>query len=175
MQLEYSWLVQKILNKMEEVWKDIEGYEGLYQVSSCGRVKGLGNGKSNNSKERILKANKIRGCYLQVGLFKEGKRKHFLVHRLVANAFLPNPENLKYVNHKDENPKNNYVSNIEWCTFQYNIDYSKSKQVLCVETNTVYTSTMEAGRKTKINQGHISECCLGKRKTAGGYHWEYTD
>lgn len=163
------------LLKHMERWLDIEGYEGLYQVSSCGRVKSLGNGNSNNSKERFLKPKKNSDGYIHVDLYKEGNGKNFKIHRLVAQAFIPNPENLPQINHKNEIKTDNYVSNLEWCTSQYNTDYSKSKKVLCVETNKVYKSTREAERQTGIFQPSISLCCNGKRKTAGKFHWKFVD
>lgn len=107
---------------MKEIFKDIEGYEGLYQVSNLGNVKALGNGGSN-SKEKILKPQKIRGGYLRVGLCKQGKRKMYLVHRLVASEFIENPNNYPIINHKDENPSNNCISNLEWCDVAYNNNY----------------------------------------------------
>lgn len=105
-----------------EIWKDIDGYEGLYQISNYGQVKSL---KDNhgNPREKILKFGKDRYGYLFVNLYIQGKKKFFLIHKLVSNAFIPNPNNLKCVNHKDENKENNVVDNLEWCTHQYNINY----------------------------------------------------
>lgn len=182
------------LLKHMERWEDIEGYEGLYQVSNCGRVNSLGNGKSNNSKERILKPGKNRDGYLIVKLHKDGKQKTYYVHRLVAEAFIPNPLNLPEVNHKTENKQLNYSWCIEWCDHKYNNNYGtrnervskamvgvlinredQSKKVICVETNTVYPSAMEAERQTGINNGNIIKCCKGKYKKAGGYQWQYAD
>lgn len=117
----------------KEVWRDIEGYEGLYQVSSWGNVKSLGNGKSNNKnycKERILKAGKAKIGYLYVYLMKDGVGKTCRVNRLVAKAFLPNPSNLPIINHKDENKLNNNVNNLEWCSYSYNNTYNnKAKKI----------------------------------------------
>lgn len=162
---------------MEEIWKDIKGYEGLYQISNLGRVKSLGNGESKNhaySKERILKPGKDEKGYFRVCLCKDGKHTTKKVHRLAAQAFLPNPFNLPQINHKDEVKSNNSVDNLEWCDNQYNCDYSKSKRVICVETNVTYKSIHEAERQTGVNFRDISRVCLGKRQTAGGYHWEFT-
>jgi hypothetical protein len=111
-----------------EIWKDIDGFEGLYQVSTLGRVKSLpkytySRGYPQLRKEKILKpgyTGKNR-CYATVRL-NDGRG--YKVHRLVAQAFIPNPNNLPQVNHKDENPFNNAVDNLEWCTNQYNIKYS---------------------------------------------------
>ena len=111
-----------------EIWKDIEGYEGLYQISNLGRVKSLpkytySRGYAQLRKEKLLrprKTGKYRN-YLSV-TFNDGKQHK--VHRLVAQAFIPNPNNLSYVNHKDENTLNNCADNLEWCTNQYNVQYS---------------------------------------------------
>lgn len=116
---------------MQEIWKDIIGYEGLYQVSNLGRVKSLGgkrgsSSKSYTSKERILKQHICKGYY-KLTLYNGGKPRQFRVNQLVAIAFLPNPDNLPIVNHKDENPLNNNVDNLEWCTVKYNINYGNAK------------------------------------------------
>lgn len=161
---------------MEEIFRDIEGYEGLYQVSNLGRV------KSSNyhmtGKEKFLKPLKQQGGYFQVMLCKEGKYKHCYVHRLVASTFIENPYNLPQVNHKNEDKTNNSVDNLEWCTSKYNINFGTrtekvSKQVKCIDTGIVYPSTRYASRQTGVNQASISSCCNGKLKTAGKLHWEY--
>ena len=119
----------------EEIWKDIEGYEGLYQVSNMGRVKSLertvrcGRGYKIIP-ERIRKARKNNYGYLQLNLYKDGKIKSYKIHRLVAQAFLENPDNLPEVNHIDENKQNNYVENLEWCSKSYNMTYNgRAKKV----------------------------------------------
>lgn len=170
---------------MEEIFKDIEGYEG-YQVSNYGNVKSLGNDKTR--KDKILKPAKTWYGYLRVGLWKQGKRKTHFVHRLVASAFIENPNNFCELNHKDEDKTNNIVDNLEWCTRLYNHNYgtinqriaesntnhpNKSKQVLCVETNKIYPSTMEIQRQLGFNKSAISRCCNGKLKTAYSYTWQY--
>lgn len=174
---------------MEEIWKDIEGYEGCYQVSNLGRVKSLGNGKTHNSSERILKGNNIKG-YLVVKLSKEGKQKQYLIHRLVAQVFIPNPNNLLQVNHIDEDKTNNTVSNLEWCSAKYNMNYgtrtqrvvekntnhqNKSKKVTCIETGKIYVSTMQVERDLGFAHANISYACTGRYKTAYGFHWKYID
>ena len=115
---------------MQEIWKDIEGYEGFYQVSNKGRVKSLkrkicsnSNHKYNTLSEKLLKLSG-GGKYIQVILCKDGKTSAKLVHRLVAQAFIPNPNNYPVINHKDENKKNNDVRNLEWCTYKYNNEYN---------------------------------------------------
>lgn len=158
---------------MIEEWKEIEGYEGLYEVSNLGRVKSLKYGK-----ERILKAGKDGCGYMLVNLCKEGKMKMFRIHRLVAAAFIPNPQNLPEINHIDENKENNCSDNLEWCDRKYNINHGTrneriSKRVLCEETGEIFPSTHEVERKLGFAQTHISDCCLGKYKTCGGFHWRY--
>jgi hypothetical protein len=167
---------------MEE-WKDIQGFEGTYQISNYGRVKSLGNDKTR--KEKILKGVKANG-YLKVGLYQDGKLVWKKVHRLVAEAFLENPEHLEQVNHKDECKTNNHVENLEFCDSKYNNNYGTRTQK-CVEKlsrrvdqiNAVtgevvrqWASTMEAGRNG-YNQGHVAACARGERKTHKGFIWKY--
>lgn len=109
----------------KEIWKDIIGYEGLYQVSNLGRVKSLERYSScgRKLKEKILKQGINNDGYCYVNLYKEGVVKTFKTHRLVCQAFIPNPQNYPCVNHKDENPSNNTIENLEWCSYTYNINY----------------------------------------------------
>lgn len=110
------------MNNIElEIWKDIKNYEGLYQVSNMGRVKSLN--YHNTKEERILKQKKDKYGYYRVVLCRNKIKKDCLVHRLVASAFLPNPNNLPQVNHRDENKQNNCASNLEFCTAKYNANY----------------------------------------------------
>ena len=169
---------------MEEVWKPITGYEGLYEVSSLGRIKSLN--YNHTGKEKILKICKDGRGYLCANLCKDGKAKNHAIHRLVAKAFLPNPDNLPQVNHKDENKENNKVENLEWCSRSYNCSYGtrnkrtsekNSKPVFSIsKVNGLimeYTSATEAERVTGIAQQSICRCCKGKLKSAGGYIWKY--
>lgn len=165
---------------MEEVFKDIEGYDGLYMVSNLGRVKSLGN--SNDRREKILKTRKNNWGYLLVSLYSGGKCKTCKVHRLVASAFVENPNNFKEVNHIDENKTNNHADNLEWCSREYNVNYGNrnerqrdtlSKPVKCLENGIIYPSAKQAQMETGIFQGNISKCCNGKYKTAGGFHWKF--
>lgn len=112
---------------MEEIWKDIPGYEGLYQASTYGRIKSLRRYRFNHNKkqiveERILKPGVVNG-YLRVALWKDAKQKNILVHRLIALTFISNPNNYKEINHKDETRQNNHVDNLEWCSHKYNNNY----------------------------------------------------
>ena len=193
---------------MEEIWKDIEGYEGLYQVSNLGRVRSLdriipSKLKNNNfvkKKGKIIQLRKKKDGYVQVKLKKDGSQKLMSVHRLVAKAFIDNPNNYEIVNHKDNNPENNNEKNLEWCTQSYNIKYSynqkrskspkywkgklginhcRAKQVNQYDLNFKYINTYgsigEAERITGISHGNIISCCKGNYKTAGGYIWRYKE
>ena len=165
-----------------EIWKDIEGFECDYQVSSYGRVKSLKYGK-----ERIMKLVPDKDNYLQVILSKNRKMKKFLVHRLVGLAFISNPQNLKLINHKDENKMNNNVQNLGWCDAKYNNNYgtgkirsglSRRKKVeqysLKGEFVRSWNSIIEIERNLGINHRNISACCKGKRKSAGNFIWKYS-
>ena len=156
---------------MIEQWKFIVDYPD-YEVSNLGRIKSLKGGK-----EKLLNP-KINTCgYLQVSLFKNGEEKYYLVHRLVASAFIPNPNNYPQVNHKDENKLNNCVDNLEWCTNQYNQDYSNSKQVGQYDLNgnliKTWKSASEIQRQLGFYCGGISQCCLGKYQQSHGFIWRY--
>lgn len=110
----------------KEIWKDIQGYEGLYQVSNLGNVKNKI--QPYLKQEKIYKKFSNSNGYLFVGLRKDKKRKFKYIHRLVAEAFIPNPNNLPQINHKDENKQNNCVNNLEWCTNKYNQNYGTIKE-----------------------------------------------
>lgn len=158
-----------------EIFTNIYGYEGLYQVSNLGNVKSLN--YLHTGQEKILSPAFDKDGYLFVQLCKNGEAKNYRVHRLVAQAFLPNPNNYPCINHKDENKLNNNVDNLEWCTIQYNNEYSKAKQVGQYDLNgnliATWKSTMEIQRQLGFRNGNISNCCLGKIKTAYGYIWKY--
>lgn len=158
--------------------KDIKGYEGLYAVTSCGRVWSYRN-------NRFLKAIKnTKTGYWYVNLYKNKVATKYYIHRLVAEAYIPNINNLPEINHKSEDKSQNFANNLEWCDRTYNINYATrneraakalSVQIYCIELNEIFNSSHDAARQLNINQGHIWECCNGKRKTEGGYHWSYTD
>ena len=178
-----------------EIWKDIEGYEGLYQISNMGRVKSLertvrnGNGY-RTVQERILKP--YGDDYLQVNLSKDGKIEQPLVHRLVATAFLENTEGYKEINHKDENKQNNCVDNLEWCSRSYNNRYNDkakkagkktaeklSKPVYSINKEsgliTYWESAKVASRQTGIASSNICACLKGRQKSCGNHIWFYAD
>ena len=111
---------------MVEVWKDIEGYEGRYKISNLGNVKSLMYGGRKYEKDLTPKVNNCGRLWVE--LFCNGKKKQFLIHRLVAKAFIPNPHGLPQINHIDENPKNNRVDNLEWCDARYNMMYGHARE-----------------------------------------------
>lgn len=189
---------------MKEIWKDIENYEGIYQVSNLGRVRSLTRkvickGGQRTTKGKILKPTVSRNLYLTVDLRQHQKHKTQLVHRLVAQAFIPNPKKYSIINHRDNNPQNNIVTNLEWCTQSYNVkygysngnakptsgcfkkgniphnrrrinQYSKSGEYL----NT-FNSVKEAGLYVNTVPSNINNCLSGNTKTAKGYIWRYAN
>ena len=118
--------IEKEMIELEEIWKDIQGYEGQYMVSNLGRVKSF----KKNSNGNILKISDDGNGYKQISLYKNGKSKTWKIHRLVAIAFIPNPNDLPQVNHKDEDPSNNCVDNLEWCDGKYNSNYGNHNKKL---------------------------------------------
>ena len=164
----------------KEYWKPVVGYEGLYEVSNWGRVKSIRFGK-----ERILKPGTCGRGYLFVNLCKNGKVKLYYVHRLVAESFIPNPNNYPIINHKDENKTNNSVGNLEWCSYRYNNTYGTrtekcskkmSKPILQYTLDGVlvreWESIAECGRNG-FNSECVCMCCKGKIKTHKKYIWKY--
>lgn len=168
---------------MQEIWKDIKGYNGRYQISDNGNVRSLN--YNNTNKTHLLTKTLTPYGYYRIGLNKDKKRKLFFVHKLVAEAFIHNPNNYPQVNHIDGNKLNNNVNNLEYCTQSHNIKEA-------------YRLKLMKPRKIKINQfdlqgnfikqwhsikeielfyncRHISDCCKGKRKTAKGFIWKYAN
>lgn len=173
-------LVKKLKNM--ENWKEIEGYTD-YMVSNLGRVKSL-----KFSKEKILKSSKLNNGYLFVNLCKDGKYKPYLIHRLVAQAFLPNPDNLPQVNHRNENKTDNRVENLEYCNSQYNNNYGtrnerviKSLSIPILQFNLdgelvrKWNSITQVERELGFDKGNISRSCKQQYgfKSAYGYKWCY--
>lgn len=171
--------------EMVEVWKDVVGYEGLYQVSNLGRVKSLNYRKNGNEAILKLRVAHKRHNYLDVLLAKGGTTKRHKVHRLVALAFIPNPNKLPHVNHIDCDVANNRVDNLEWCDAKYNINYGDraikfGKAVgHCVAQcdisgNVVSTfySIREAARVLNLANTNIVAAIQGKQKKCGGFVWK---
>ena len=164
-----------------ETWKDIEGYEGLYQVSNKGRVKSLGNDKTR--KEKILKPKKsLRGSKyrFKVQLYKNGIKIEPHIHQLVAQAFIPNPNGYAVVHHIDEDPTNNCVENLMWIDKEEHINLhteERSKKVgqytLDWEFIREWKSTCEAARENGFNQSHIASCCRGEVNKHKNFIWRY--
>lgn len=177
----------------KEEWRPIKGYEGFYEVSSFGRIKSLpytvNNGRllrERKYKEKILTGYIDAHGYAYIKLAKrDGRQKTAKIHRLVAKAFIPNPDNLPQINHKDENKRNNRVDNLEWCTARYNLNYgSRSKKymrkvsMIDLETNKVikvFDSMKDVEKELKIGHSKVSCVCHGKRNSAGGYGWRFAD
>lgn len=164
---------------MQEIWKTVKDYEGLYEVSNLGRIKSLPR-NGTIKEEKILKQYEDRYGYFYVGL-RNKKQKKNKVHRLVAEAFINNKENLSQINHIDENKKNNRVDNLEWCSPKYNVNYGcrtkkTKKRVICTnqkDEEKIFESIKEAGKALNIDDSSITKCCKNKAKTAGGYKWRY--
>lgn len=162
---------------MNEIWKDIEGFEGLYQVSNLGRVKRVKTG-------RVLKGCKYRGGYLMVRLYKNNIRSNKTIQRLVADAFIPNSENKPQVNHIDEDKTNNMVSNLEWMTAKENCNHGTRNErtsIPIIATNIKtgesqeFYGARECGRQLGLDPSSITKVLKGKRKQTGGYTFKYKE
>lgn len=190
---------------MNEVWKDVVGYEGLYQVSNCGGIRIVRVGSPYYMKlMSCLKSNK--GYYTVMMSDRNGKKKRRSVHRMVAEAFIENPNNYPQVNHKDEDKTNNRVDNLEWCSAQYNTKYyydrHPEKSIGATRVNAkgcphphtgkrmslrVLQMTLDGEiicewdnsrsvfRETGMSDWSVSQCCRGVWKTAYGFKWRYAD
>lgn len=166
-----------------EIWRDIPGYEGNYQVSNLGNIKRLAghNGRYSQS-EHLLKTTIGKNGYLHVTLTQNSKCKCFAVHKIVALVFVQNPQNCHCVNHKNENKADNRADNLEWCTHFENNHYGTAesknyKPVVGIsvidESEMYFDSIKDASETMGVNASNIGSCCRGKRKTAGNYKWEY--
>ena len=173
---------------MIEEWRDIKGYEGLYRVSNLGNVWSC-------YVNRVLSKHLYPNGYYAVRLCKNGHHRVIQLGRLVAITFIPNPNNLPEVNHKDCNPKNNHADNLEWCTRKYNVNYggriqkmlnnpaykarTERLKVPIIQCHTDgapfkrWDSAHDAGRELRISISNINSCCRERRPSAGGYIWRY--
>ena len=173
--------------KQFEIWKDIVGYEGSYQVSYYGNILSL---KFN--KKKLLNPGLNTNGYYQIALSLEGKKRRYLVSRLVALAFIPNPKNKRTVNHINGIPTDNRVINLEWATYGENIHHafqlglqkSRNGKDNCLSKSVIqysldnkiidkYESQTDAAKSTGIYRKSISSACVGRYKTAGGYVWKF--
>lgn len=174
---------------MQEIWKDIKGYEGLYQISNMGRVK-----RFKRKEEKNLNPCKDKRGYLRIDLYKKGNRKNITIHRLVAIHFIPNPENKPEVNHKHGIKTDNRATELEWVTTSENEKHAydtglkkqkngeahhNSKKVIQYDLlgNFIkeWDCAMDIERKLNIRENNICACCRGEQNTAYGYVWKYKD
>lgn len=184
-----------------EIWKDIKGYEGKYMVSSLGNVKTLrreyisGLGLVKYTEERLLTQHQSYNGYMRVSLCSDGKVINKLVHRLVAEAFNPNPYGLPQVNHKDEDKTNNIYTNLEWCSQEYNNEYGTRNERSAINNRNnpkqncrqinrytldgkyidTWPSSKEIERSLGFNFANILLSCKKKRGMRYGFQWRYTD
>lgn len=185
-----------------EIWKDIEDYEGIYQVSNLGRVKSLArtvymtDAKIRKTRDTLLSQHVNEKGYLHVSLTKNGKTRTKRTHRLVAQAFLKNPENLKEVNHRDGNKENNEASNLEWVTRKENVEHAITSGLFNPKRNGIASGILAKKAVVATRDGEptlrfeslrdaeryfdapgaagaICRCCKGKQKKAYGYRWRY--
>lgn len=176
---------------MEEEWKDIKGYEGMYQISTLGRIKSF---KCN--RKRILKIGSNPLGYVIIGLWKDNKEKFYQVHRIVAETFIENVDNKKEVNHIDGNKRNNSIENLEWVTRSENMKHAIKNKLLVIDRNKCknkrkmksiqqldlngnlikdWDSYIDIVNNLEKSGSHIYDCCLNKRKSAYGYRWKYKE
>lgn len=157
-----------------EMWKSLK-YNEKYLISSEGKIKSLYTNK-------LIKPFIMEKGYVEVSLWINNKRKTYRVHRLVAETFIPNPDKLPEINHKDENKQNNSVDNLEWCTSKYNHDYgsrnSKMKKKICQLDKKdhlikIWDGIVDIEKELKIFGSNITTVCKGRRKTYKGYKWKY--
>ena len=162
--------------------KDVVGFEGLYKVTSCGKIWSC-------RQKKWMKPYGSEGDYKMICLTKDGVSIYDYVHRIVAKAYIPNPHNYPQVNHKDEVRDHNWWTNLEWCTRNYNLNYGTRydklraqgcrklvpRAVYCVELDKTFPTGKDAAKQLGLNPSCVSLCCNGKLKTSGGYHFRFAD
>ena len=173
---------------MMEIWKDIPGYENLYQVSNLGNIRRILfiNNQVQKKKITIIKKQINKRNRIQASLYKNGKRKNLLVHRLVAMAFLDNPNNYPEVNHIDGNSLNNNVDNLEWCTKKYNMQHAydnnlnhfkehnkKTSKPIIRNDGKKYDNSYAAAKELNVSVFSIRDVLKGRTKTCKGYNFKY--
>lgn len=175
---------------MQEIWKDIPGYEELYQASNLGRIRSLDreisvNGGNQHTrfmckqikKGKIRKSKLTKDGYYEIGLIKNGKTKFIRTHRLIAMAFIPNPNNYPVINHKNHNRLDNRSDNLEWCTVWYNNRYSKARKIVQLDKNynliKIWDCMSDVHRELGLSVSNISKCCINKKYKTGNSYWRY--
>lgn len=156
-----------------EKWKDINGYEGLYQISNNGNVYSV-------RRQSIMKPSNSSNGYLTVNLYKDGGLKHYRIHRLVAEAFIPNTDNKPCVDHINTVITDNRLENLRWCTYEENMNNPLSikkwsKPIIQFDLDGNFLKKWNSAKETGLGRTSISDCCVGRRKTAGGYIWRHYD
>ena len=157
---------------MEELWKPVPGFDGMYEVSNLGRVKSCKRtrkskaGSLSNVQERILKQRSDKNGYLEVALSKDGKLHYYRCHRLVADAFIPNPNHFPVINHRDEDVTNNVVDNLEWCSCSYNTRYSVYK----VSQKVVFDGVVFPSIKALARHLNVDSKSIRYRLKVGGLY-----
>ena len=160
-----------------EVWKDLVGFEGLYEVSNLGQIRSM---PRRGTRGGIMSGHADAKGYINITLRKDGQQFTQKLHRLIAITFIPNPDNLPDINHKDEDKRNNRVDNLEWCSAKYNNGYGTrtlrcGKPVVCVETGKRYDGAKWAANELNLDPSSITKCVKNPQSTCGGYHWRYAE
>lgn len=185
---------------MEEIWKEIPGWEGLYMASNTGKIKGICHfvvskgGCLRRTHSVVLKEKINKFGYLVVRLQDKStsRDRFYMVHRLIANTFIPNTQNLPFINHKDEDKTNNCVDNLEWCTAKYNVNYGtcqerkietqrlkhpNMKRIRQISMNGMlireFISISDAARSVGVDKTRISRCCHNSNYSCRGFKWEF--
>ncbi len=164
-----------------EIWKDVVGFEGIYWVSNLGQIKSV---QRKGSKGGVMQGHADKKGYINVTLRKDGHQYTKKLHRLVAEAFLPNPDNYLEVNHKNEDKSDNRADNLEWCDSTYNQHYgsrteranlSCGKPIICIETGKIFNGAAWAAREMSLDPSSITKAVKNPNRTCGGYHWKYVE